>query len=125
MLSLAKLYEDKIPAKKDKNKVKSRKQGAEERKSVKIFLSKTIYCEKYEDLEKENPAAWVAENDLKPLKVFEALLGENFKQLRKETMCYSQRCGNSDFSLSLAEVKCAVGILILSSYHRLPTRRNY
>ena len=93
--------------------------------SVKIFHQKQVYCEKYEKLEKENPAAWIADNDLTPFKVFEVLFGNNFQRIRKETERYAQRRGNSDFSLSLAEVKCAVGILSLSGYHRLPSRRNY
>ena len=29
-----------------------------------------IYCGKYKELENENPAAWIADNDLTPLKVF-------------------------------------------------------
>ena len=57
--------------------------------------------------------------------MFEVLFGNNFQRIRKETERYAQRRGNSDFSLSLAEVKCAVGILILSGYHRLPSSRNY
>ena len=58
-------------------------------------------------------------------KVFEVLFGNNFERIRKETERYPQRRGNNNFSLSLAEVKCAVGILILKGYHRLPSRRNY
>ena len=57
--------------------------------------------------------------------MFEVLFGKNFERIRKETERYAQRRVNSDFSLLLAEVKCAVGILILSGYHRLPNRRNY
>ena len=57
--------------------------------------------------------------------MFEVLFGNNFEQIRKETERYAQRRGNSDFSLSLAEVKCAVGILILRGYYRLSSRRNY
>ena len=53
------------------------------------------------------------------------LFGNNFKRIRKETERYAQRRGSSDFSLLLAEVKCAVGILILNGYHGLPSRRNY
>ena len=68
---------------------------------------------------------WIADNDLTPFKVFEVLFGNNLEQIRKKTERYAQRRGNSDFSLSLDEVKCAVGILILSGYHRLPSRRNY
>ena len=60
-----------------------------------------------------------------PFKAFEVLFGNNFERIRKETERYAQRRGNREFSLSLAEVKCAVGILILSGYHRLPSRRNY
>ena len=74
---------------------------------------------------KKNSAASITENDLTPLKVFEVLFGINFERIRKENEHYAQRRGNSDFSLSLAEVKCAVGILILSSYHRLPSRKNH
>ena len=91
--------------------VNSRKRNAEERTRWKCqnFSSKTVYCEKYEKLEKENPAAWIADNDLTPFKVFEVLFGNNFERIRKETERYAQRRGNSDFSLLLAEVKCAVG----------------
>ena len=53
------------------------------------------------------------------------LFGNNFKRIRKETKRYAQRRGSSDFSLLLAEVKCAVSILILNGYHGLPSRRNY
>ena len=41
--------------------------------------------------------------------MFEVLFANNFERIRKETERYAQRRGNSDFSLSLAEVKCAVG----------------
>ena len=57
--------------------------------------------------------------------MFEVLFGINFERIRKENEHYALERGNSDFSLSLAEVKCAVGILSLSGYHRLPSRRNY
>ena len=53
------------------------------------------------------------------------LFGNNFERISKETERYAQRRGSSDFSLLLAEVICAVGILILSAYHRLPSRRIY
>ena len=111
---------------KRQEQIKSRKRSAQERTRWKglDFSSKTVYCEKYEELEKENPAAWIADNDLTPFKVFEVLFGNNFELIRKETKRYAQRRGNN-FSLSLAEVKSAVGILILSGYHRLPSRRNY
>ena len=45
----------------------------------------TVYCEKYKNLEKENTAAWIADNDLTPFKVFEVLFGINFERIRKET----------------------------------------
>ena len=107
--------------------MKSGNRGTEEPTRWKCwdFLSKTVYCEKYEELEKENKAAWIADSDLTLLKVFEVLLGNYFEIIRKETERYAQRRGNCDFNLSLAEVKWAVGILILSGYHRLPSRRNY
>ena len=50
---------------------------------------------------------------------------ENSQRIRKETERYAQRRNNSGFSLSMAEVKCSVGILILRGYHILPTRKNY
>ena len=78
------------------------------------FLSQTVYCEKYEELEKEKPVAWITYNDLTLLKMFEVLFGNSFKQIRKETELYAQRRGNSDFNLSLAEVECTVGILFLT-----------
>ena len=55
----------------------------------------------------------------------EVLLGNSLERIRKETERYTQRRGNSDFNLSLPEVKCVVSILLLSGYHRLPSRRNY
>ena len=54
-----------------------------------------------------------------------SVFGNNFEIIKKETESYAQRRGNSDFSLLLAVVKCAFGILILSGYHRVPSRRNY
>ena len=125
---LAKFQIDEPLTKKTRTKnIKSRKRSAEERTRWKRqdFSSKTVYCEKYEELEKENLAAWIADNDLTPFKAFEVLFGNNFERIRKETEPYAQRRGNRDFSLWLAEVKCAVGILILSVYHRLPNSRNY
>ena len=47
--------------------------------------------------------------------MFEVLFGNNLERIRKEI----------GFSLSSAEVKCAVCILILSGYHRFPSTRNY
>ena len=49
-----------------------------------------------------------------PIKVFEVLFGNNFERIRKDTERYDQRLGKSDLSVSLAEVKCAAGILILT-----------
>ena len=57
--------------------------------------------------------------------MFELLFGNNFERIRKENEHYAQRRGNRDFSRSLAEVKLAVGILIPSSYHKLPSIRNH
>ena len=96
--------------------VKSGKRGTEDltRWKGQDFLSQTVYCEKYEELEKEKPVAWITDNDLTLLKMYEVLFGNSFKQIRKETELYAQRRGNSDFSLSLAEVECAVGILFLT-----------
>ena len=127
MHSLAKFQIDEPLTKKTRTKnVKSRKRSAEELTRWKRQdFSSTVYCEKYEELEKENPAAWIADNDLTPFKAFEVLFGNNFERIRKETERYAQRRGNNDFSLSLVEVKCAIGILILSGYHKLPSRRNY
>lgn len=36
-----------------------------------------VYCEEYEELEKENPAAWIAGNNMTPLEMFEVLFGNN------------------------------------------------
>ena len=71
------------------------------------------------------PSSMSSRLHLTPLIVFEALFGNNFEWIRKETELYAQRHGNSDFSLSLVEIKCAVGILIFSGYHRFPSRKNY
>ena len=57
--------------------------------------------------------------------MFEVLFGNNFERIRKDNERFAQRRVNSDFSFSLAEVKCAAHILIVSGYHRLPSRRNY
>ena len=54
-----------------------------------------------------------------------SVVGKNFERIRRETERYTQRSSSSDFSISLPEVKRAVGILILSGYHRLPSRRTY
>ena len=82
MHSLNKFQIDEPPTIKTRtNNVKRRKRSAEERTRWKRqdFSSKPVYCEKYQKLEKENPRAWIADNDLKPFKVFEVLLGKNFK----------------------------------------------
>lgn len=58
MQSLAKLQEDEPPKKKTRTiNVNSEKRGVEERTSWKhqSFLSKMVYCEKYEELENEKP----------------------------------------------------------------------
>ena len=56
--------------------VKSGKRSAEEHTRWKRqdFSSKTVCCEKYEELEKENTAAWIADNNVTPFKVFEVCL---------------------------------------------------
>ena len=86
--------------------------------SLKIFHQKQFIVKNTKSLKK-------FDNDLTQFKAFEVLFENNLEQIRKETERYAQRRGNSDFSLSLDEVKCAVGILILSGYHRLPSRWNY
>ena len=83
--------------------------------SLKIFHQKQFIVKNTKSLKK-------FDNDLTQFKAFEVLFENNLEQIRKETERYAQRRGNSDFSLSLDEVKCAVGILILSGYHRLPSR---
>ena len=82
MHSLAKFQIDEPPTKKTRTKnVKSRKRSAEERTRWKRqdVSSKTVSYEKYEELEKENPAAWITDNDLKPFKVSGVLFGNNFE----------------------------------------------
>ena len=95
---------------------KSGKLGTEDltRWKRRDFLSQTVHCEKYEELEKEKQVAWIKDNDLTQLKMYEVLFGNSFQQIRKETELYAQRRGNSDFSLSLAEGECVVGILFLT-----------
>ena len=53
------------------------------------FFIKIGLLWKYEELEKENPAAWIADNNVTPFKVFEVLFGNNFEQIRKETKYYA------------------------------------
>ena len=109
MHSLAKLQSAEPPMKKTRTKnAKSGKRSFEERTRWKRqdFSSKAVYCEKYAELEKENAAAWIADNDLTPFKVSEVWFGNSFERIRKEPEHYAKRRGNSDFSLSLAEVKC-------------------
>ena len=102
MHSLVKLLVDEPPTKnaRTKNK-KSGKHSAEERTRWKRqdFSSKTVFCEKYKELEKERSTEWIAHNDLTPFKVFEVLLGNNFERIRKETERYGQRRDKSEFSL--------------------------
>ena len=128
MHSLVKLQVDEPPTKNKRTKnEKPGKRSAEERTRWKRqdFSSKTVFCEKYKELENERSSEWMAHNDLTPFKVFEVLFRDNFELIRKETEPYDQRRDKSEFSLQLSEIKCAVGILILSGYCRLPSRRNY
>ena len=53
------------------------------------------------------------------------LFGSNPEQISKESKRYALICSHSDFSLSVVDVKCAAGILILNGYRRLPSGRNY
>ena len=53
------------------------------------FFIKIDLLWKYEELEKENPAAWIADNNVTPIKVFEVLFGNNFERIRKETKHYA------------------------------------
>ena len=55
----------------------------------------------------KNPEVWTRDNDLTP----------QFRANKKGNWKLCLECGNSDFSLSLAEVKCTVSALILNSYH--------
>ena len=59
----------------------------------------------------------MSSENLTPLQVFEVLFGNNFERMRTETERYAQRHGNNNFRLSIEEVKCALGVLILSGYH--------
>ena len=64
---LAKIQVDEPPTKKTRTKnVKSGRQSAEEctRWKCQDFSSKTVYYEKYEELEKENPAASMVDNNM-------------------------------------------------------------
>ena len=63
--------------------------------SVEIIHQKRFIAKKYEKLENEKPSAWIADNNLKPLKVFEMLFGNNFERIRNETERYAQRRGSS------------------------------
>ena len=53
------------------------------------FFIKIGLLWKYEELEKENPVAWIADNNVTPFKVFEVLFGNNFERIRKETKHYA------------------------------------
>ena len=59
------------------------------------------------------------------LRPFKVLFGNSFGRITKEPEHYAKRRGNRDFSLSLAEVKCTVGIIMLRDYHMLPSRKNF
>ena len=56
---------------------------------------------------------------------FKVLCGNSFERITKEPEHYAKRRGNRDFSLSLAEVKCTFGIIMLRDYHMLPSRKNF
>ena len=53
------------------------------------FFIKIGLLWKYEELEKENPAAWIADNNVTPFKMFEMLFRSNFERIRKEAKCYA------------------------------------
>ena len=61
-----------------------------------------------------------------PAKVFEFLFDEAlYSLIKKETMRYATQQGNPNFSVSAEKLKIVVGILLISSYHRLLSRNHY
>ena len=72
-----------------------------------------------------DPPKWLENENLIPTDVFTKLFGNNFERILEETQQYANTHGNTAYKLSLSTVKCAIGVLILSGYNRLPSRRNY
>ena len=61
-----------------------------------------------------------------PIEVFEYFVDDElFQILRTETNRYATQQGNSSFSVSVAELRIVLGILIISGYHSLPSRNHY
>ena len=59
-------------------------------------------------------------------KVFEFFVDEALCSLiKKKTMRYAIQQGYRNFSVTVEESKIVVGILLISGYHRLPSRNRY
>ena len=53
--------------------------------------------------------------------LFELLFGDNFERIREETERYGRR-KDANYSLSIAEVKCCIAVLLVNGYSSLPRR---
>lgn len=64
---------------------------------------------------------------LTPLELFESIMSPNiYDHIVKETVRYATACKNKgDFVFTVEELKCFIGILLFSSYHKLPAQRHY
>ena len=61
-----------------------------------------------------------------PAKVFEFFFDDSLHSLiRKESIRYATQQGYCNFSVTVEEIKIVVGILLISGYHRLPSRNHY
>lgn len=62
-----------------------------------------------------------------PVQIFEELITpEIYDHIAKETVRYATSCKNiMDFTINADELKVFIGILLFSSYHKLPSERHY
>jgi len=60
-----------------------------------------------------------------PGKVFDFFFNKALYSLIKESMPYATQQGYPNFSVTVEELRIGMGILLISGYHRLPSRNHY
>jgi len=74
----------------------------------------------------ERPPVVDLRDEDSPAKVFEFFFDENlYCLIRKESMRYATQQGYPNFSVTVEELRTVIGILLISGYHRLPSRNHY
>ena len=70
---------------------------------------------RYESFVHDEHSEWLYDKEFTPVMLFESLFGNNFERIQEETERYGRR-KDANYSLSIAEVKCCIAVLLVLQF---------